>query len=288
MWVLNGLALCAGIGGLELGLRLALPRVYRCVGYVERDAYAAAILVARMADSALDQAPIWDCLETFDGRPWRGKVDIVTGGYPCQPFSFAGRRGGAADARHLWPRIRTIIQTIEPGWCFFENVSGHVSMGLGEVCEDLEGLGFRVAAGLFGAGEMGAPHKRERLFVLAHADGVGCETERGGGVLHGERKAQRHDSNRRDGAGVPVGDTDREGLEGRRMPEPESSDERPTWPPGPEGDWETWGGPQPAICRADDGATYRVDRLRALGNAVVPVVAARAFSTLVGALADSR
>ena len=97
---LHGLSLCAGVGGLDLGLHIVCPG-YRTVGYVEREAYAAAALVARMADKALDPAPVWDDLTTFDGRPWRGVVDILTAGYPCQPFSIAGRRLGEADPRHL-------------------------------------------------------------------------------------------------------------------------------------------------------------------------------------------
>src|SRR3990167_8778450 len=90
----NGISLCSGIGGLELGLKIALGDAYRCVCYIEREGYAAATLVARMEDKALDSAPIWDDLATFDGGPWRGKVDIVSGGFPCQPASTAGRRKG--------------------------------------------------------------------------------------------------------------------------------------------------------------------------------------------------
>jgi hypothetical protein len=95
---LNGLALCAGGGGLELGLRLALGDAYRCVGYVEQAPFAAATLVARMADQALDDAPVWDDVASFDGRPWRGLVDIITTGFPCQPFSEAGQHRGIATA----------------------------------------------------------------------------------------------------------------------------------------------------------------------------------------------
>lgn len=93
---LFGLSLCSGAGGLDLGLAIACPG-YRAVGYVERETYAAAILVARMEDATLDPAPVWDDLATFDGRPWRGAVDVVTAGYPCQPFSVAGKRKGSDD-----------------------------------------------------------------------------------------------------------------------------------------------------------------------------------------------
>jgi len=101
---LFGLSLCSGTGGLDLGLTIAIPG-YRAVGYVERETYAAAILVARMEDAALDQAVVWDDVATFDDRPWRGAVDILSAGYPCQPFSVAGKRLGNEDPRHLWPHV---------------------------------------------------------------------------------------------------------------------------------------------------------------------------------------
>lgn len=176
--MLNGLALCAGAGGLELGITLALGERYRTVCYVERESYAAATLVARMEDAALDTAPVWDDVRTFDGAAWRGCVDIVTGGYPCQPFSLAGKRLGASDERHLWPDVCRIVREVQPGLCFFENVPGHLSMGYAAVERDLQGLGYRVAAGLYSAAEVGASHKRERLFILAYRPSTGCEKSR--------------------------------------------------------------------------------------------------------------
>ncbi|WP_457645208.1 DNA cytosine methyltransferase [Profundibacter sp.] len=161
-----GLSLCAGAGGIDLGLRLACPE-YRTVCYVEREAYAAATLVARMEDAALDTAPVWDDVGSFDGRPWRGAVDILTGGYPCQPFSIAGQRKGADDPRHLWPHFARIISECQPEWVFLENVANHLNLGYREVRGELEGLGYGVTEGLFTAAEVGAPHKRQRLFILA-------------------------------------------------------------------------------------------------------------------------
>src|SRR6056297_1581926 len=166
---LFGLSLCSGAGGLDLGLHLACPG-YRTVGHVERDAYAAAILVARMEDAALDRAPVWDDVATFDGRPWRGAVDIVTAGYPCQPFSVAGKRRGADDPRHLWPHVARIVREIQPPFVFLENVAHHLRLGFPEVASGLVDMGYRLAAGLFTAAEVGAPHKRERLFILAHRE----------------------------------------------------------------------------------------------------------------------
>ena len=164
------LSLCSGAGGLDLGLQIAMPCV-RTIGLVERDAFAAAILVARMYDRSLDDAPIWDDVASFDGRPWRGAVDIVTAGYPCQPFSVAGKRRGADDPRHLWPHVARIIGEVEPSFVFLENVAHHLRLGFPEVASGLVGMGYRLAAGLFTAAEVGAPHKRERLFILAIRDG---------------------------------------------------------------------------------------------------------------------
>ncbi|PKP79167.1 MAG: DNA cytosine methyltransferase [Alphaproteobacteria bacterium HGW-Alphaproteobacteria-3] len=167
---LFGLSLCSGAGGLDLGLVLAVPG-YRAVGHVERETYAAATLVARMEDASLDRAVVWDDVATFDGRPWRGAVDIVTAGYPCQPFSVAGKRRGADDPRHLWPHVARIIGEIEPPFVFLENVAHHLRLGFPEVASGLVGMGYRLAAGLFTAAEVGAPHKRERLFILAIREG---------------------------------------------------------------------------------------------------------------------
>jgi DNA (cytosine-5)-methyltransferase 1 len=191
MVIYTGISLCAGIGGLELGLRLALGNAYRTVCYVEREASVAAIIVARMADKMLDEASVWDDLRTFDGKPWRGKVHIITAGYPCQPFSCAGKQLGEADERHLWPDLARIIREVRPEWVFLENVPNHLRLGFAEVKAELEAMGFRVEAGLFTAAEVGASHLRQRLFVLAHDDELNGDSRGYGAaeVLRGKRKA---------------------------------------------------------------------------------------------------
>lgn len=200
----NGMALCAGAGGLELGLHLALGDAYRTVVGVEWEAAAVSVLVARQQDGALPPFPIWDSVATFDGRPWRGVVDIVSGGFPCQPFSVAGQKRGDADPRHLWPHIARIIGECEPEMVFLENVPGLLNTPLADgsgyayelVERDLLGMGYRVACGLFTAAEVGAPHQRERLFILAigneprwaaagrgRSQHTGGEPEPGGGAV---------------------------------------------------------------------------------------------------------
>jgi DNA (cytosine-5)-methyltransferase 1 len=276
---LRSISLCAGIGGIDLGL----ARWCRTVCYVEREAFSASVLVARMEEAELDSAPVWDDLSTFDGRPWRGRVDLVTGGYPCQPFSFAGSRRGDADERHLWPHVRRIISEVEPPLCFFENVSGHVSLGLEAVVSDLEGMGYRVAALLLGAADVGASHRRERLWIMAYSDRERCDGEY---ALLQQRRPRGHslEASRRCAF---VGHSNRAQLEGRNGPIQRRAYEWPAWPPGPEDD-AAWAGvseeAQPAICRVADGLPARVDRLRSLGNAVVPACAAEAFELLARSL----
>ncbi len=164
----NIISLCSGVGGLELGLSFARPGL-RTVCYVEREAYAAGILAARMADQALDEAPIWDDLTTFDGAAWRGRVSGIVGGFPCQPWSVAGKRLGTADERWLWHDIERIIDDVQPAWCFFENVPGLIRGGLPIVLAGLAARGFDAEWGVFSAAEVGAPHRRKRVYILAHA-----------------------------------------------------------------------------------------------------------------------
>ncbi len=271
------LSLCTGAGGLELGLKLAVPGC-RTVCYVEGEAYAASILAARMEDQTLDAAPVWSDVQTFDSGQWRGCVDIVTAGYPCQPFSIAGRKQAERDPRHLWPYIRDIVAELRPRIAFFENVSHHLRLGFQQVHDDLRSLGYGVKTGLFTAEEIGAPHKRERLFILAHAKGAGAWLD--------QLDARQGTG----GNGEGVADAGGAGLEGQ--PRHEGPDHTasvsgehglPLWPPSP-GDLYAWGAVpdalKPAVHRRADGMACRVDRLRLCGNGVVPLAAAYAFRTL--------
>jgi site-specific DNA-cytosine methylase len=164
------LSLCSGYGGLDLGIRLAVPCA-RTVCYVEREISACKILAARMSEGSLDAAPIWTDLRSFNGLPWRGRVHCIAAGYPCQPFSHAGKREGAKDERHLWPHVERIIGEVEPLFVFLENVEGHLSLGFREVANSLRKMGYQGEAGIFSAEEVGAPHLRKRLFVLAYSAG---------------------------------------------------------------------------------------------------------------------
>ncbi|WP_341893899.1 DNA cytosine methyltransferase [Ferrovibrio terrae] len=284
----NGLALCAGGGGLELGIHIAEPE-YRTVCYVEREAYAAAALVARMEDKALSDAPVWSDVTSFNGRPWRGVVDILSAGYPCQPFSSAGKKLGTADPRHLWPHVARIVREIEPEWLFLENVPHHLRVGFPVVANDLREMGYRFVAGLFSAREAGAAHFRRRLFVLAHADREQCRRlassacGRHDAVLRSaERKPIRAANGRADLVSV-VG-YDRRNR--RRARYRATSGELPVYAPGP-GALEAWAhiigsdpSLKPALWRDADGLADWVDRNRVVGNGVSSVAAAFAFCTL--------
>lgn len=166
---LNILSVCSGVGGLDLGLHDALGRAGfapRTVCYIEREVFAAANLVARMGEGRLDHAPVWSDLATFDARPWAGLVDCITGGYPCQPFSVAGKQRAHEDERHLWPHVARLVRELAPRLVCFENVANHLVLGGADVGRDLQAMGYRVAASLWTAQEVGAPHRRERVFIV--------------------------------------------------------------------------------------------------------------------------
>ncbi|WP_106753330.1 DNA cytosine methyltransferase [Pannonibacter carbonis] len=288
---INGLSLCTGVGGLELGLHIAEPG-YRTACYVEREAGAAATLVARMEDQTLDNAPVWDDVRTFDGRPWRGRVHILSAGYPCQPFSSSGRRRGKDDPRHLWPDVARIIEECAPEWVFCENVEGHLDRGFEEVAGELSGLGFGVKAGLFSAAEVGASHIRNRLFILAHADDHPLR-QPGGDPTEGQPACFPAGCGPdRQPACLGSGGTDLDAVlqpgEGDGF-EARSSAGLPLFAPAP-CNLATWDAVlarrmdlQPEFFGLDHGMADRLERYTAAGNGVVPLAAAYAYRTLKAA-----
>ena len=161
-------SLCTGYAGIDLGLKRTLPGM-RTIAYSEIEGYAIANLVAKIENGLLDTAPIWSNIKTFPWAEFRGKVSILSGGYPCQPFSSAGKRKGTEDPRHLWPYIANGIRLMQPSVCFFENVEGHISLGLREVISELEEIGYTTTWGIFSAAEVGAPHRRKRIFILGYS-----------------------------------------------------------------------------------------------------------------------
>ncbi len=298
---LHTVSLCTGLGGIERGLAIAAPEAFKPVLYVERELSVAAIIANEIEAGSLPAAPIWSDVKTIT----RGSVaryldevgvDCITGGYPCQPFSVAGKQLGTDDPRHLWPFIAQAIERYSPALCVFENVGGHLVLGFREVCECLERLGYWVAAGIFTASEVGANHRRERLFILAYRK---CEGPQRQQCEQGsdERSVRR-------GSRTTVGDPEHL-RSGDRIDETEIPirSDRPSitscFAPGPNADWKTiierWPELAPATenkqaIKSDvrglvDGVS-RADQLRALGNSVVPQCAAVAFLGLWAALME--
>ena len=311
---LHLLSLCDGYGGTELALRSVAPVSTVC--RVERDAYAAAILVERMGEERLDSCPIWDDLVTFDGNPWRGRVDIVAAGFPCQPFSAAGARQGVDDDRWLWPDIARIIRDVAPRYVLLENVGQLVAHGLPEVLHDLAVYGFDAEWGLYAASAVGAPHRRERIWIVAHREGVGRDERRhspfegrfpadteteSSDVAHADRggleKVGRQgsrpecDPHRRHGANVADTTSARRDQRRRQsIDAPEIGRRRTTnsgFPPHPDDHtgWQHWiteGGPQPVLRRLTDGPPGGLaDALHLGGNGLVPQCAAEAWGQLL-------
>jgi len=178
------ISLCSGYGGIDLGLRRVLPDV-RTIAYVEIEAFACANLVEKMESEQLDAAPIWTNLKSFNAKPFQGKVDILSGGFPCQPFSHAGQRKGTEDPRHLFPDIERIILECNPNIVFLENVEGIIpakyqgetdTSVLQYVLGRLEKMGYRAEAGVFSAIECGAPHQRKRVFICGVSN-ARCDDE---------------------------------------------------------------------------------------------------------------
>ena len=355
---LNIMSICAGIGCLDSAIGLAASGSHT-VCIIERDSCAAATLVAWLEDSPMGAPPVWDDISTFDGIPWRGVVDCIAAGLPCQPYSITGARKGDDDERAIWPEFCRVVGEVRPSLVFLENVPNFVTGG--HFCgagEELSRLGYTIQDPLFlRAEDVGAPHRRERVFILAHGQGHGRSQGRpesagiergsdaaecGGAVAHAQSQPQREPDDaeypesrehpRRDvgGSVCAVGDTwgerherpgaggpqkpaqasdgevehsDRQGLEGRSgqpagQGKPGSAAERDSqalgvFPPGP-GDFAAWDAIlrehpelapaiEPQIQQLVDGAPSRSDQLRLIGNGVVPLVAATAFSLLAEA-----
>lgn len=173
----NVLELFAGVGGGILGHKLL---GWRTVCAVEFQEYQRKVLQARQNEGYLESFPFWNDARTFDGKPWRGSVHIVAGGFPCQPFSKAGRARGTEDSRNLWPDTFRIIRDVRPNFGFFENVTHLLSFEyFGKILTDLSSLGYVVRYVTLPASAVGAPHGRPRVWILAaDADSLRLEKKR--------------------------------------------------------------------------------------------------------------
>lgn len=250
---MNELALFAGAGGGILGGHLL---GWRTVCAVEWEPYAASVLAQRQNDGLLPTFPIWDDVRTFDGRPWRGAVDVVSGGFPCQDISVAGKGAGIDGARSgMWAHMARIVGEVRPQYVFVENSPLLVGRGLVRVLADLADMGFDARWGVVGASDLAAFHERKRFWLVAHTR---CR----------QQQEQRHSVALRD--------------RGARKEEPADQASRPGLPDS----WRQWP-PEPDVGRVADGVAARVDRLKALGNGQVPRVAAAAWRLLTGGVSNT-
>ena len=298
---LNELALFAGAGGGILGGKLL---GWRTICAVEWDGYARDVLVARQTDGCLEAFPIWDDVQTFDGRPWRGRVDVVSGGFPCQDISCAGKGAGIeGDRSSMWKHMARIIGEVLPRFVFVENSPMLVGRGLAVVLADLAEMGYDAEWGIVGAHHAGAPHKRDRIWIVAHSNGGDAECRQSkrprvwaaevgqGANDNSGRSSQRFQDvaepmRERSEAGITEKPDDGSsghgevrhaassvlphGVNGSMgQPGAESESERSDW-------WAT----EPDVGRVAHGVAARVDRLKAIGNGQVPAVARLAWETL--------
>ena len=265
------ISLCAGYGGIDLGLKGAIANL-RTIAFSEIEAYACANLVAKMEQGLLDQAPIWTNLKTFPWADFRGKVDVLSGGYPCQPFSTSGKRLGTEDPRHLWPYIADGIRLMRPNLCFFENVEGHITLGLREVISELESIGYSTTWGIFSASEVGAPHRRKRIFIMAYAMHDGSTES--GKLFQGPDGSKFSSNGEPERIESKITDTMCERLQRQRLITSRIKSELCDI------SHNSWWATERRLGRVADGHPYWVDRLRLCGNGVVPATATLAFKTL--------
>ena len=271
---MNELALFAGAGGGILGGHLL---GWRTVCAVEWEPYPASVLAARQNDGLLPPFPVWDDIRTFDGRPWRGIVDVVSGGFPCQDISAAGKGAGIDGERSgLWREMARIVGEVRPRFVFVENSPLLVSRGLAVVIGDLASLGYDARWMCLSAGECGANHERDRLWIVGEVSNTNSERE-----LQQERTQQ----DKRGRAGnvceeISISDAMRKRQQEQRhyanASDCQADRERKTGYVIHDSRWPDESG----FCRVAHGVAARMDRIAAIGNGQVPRVAAAAFSLL--------
>lgn len=269
------LSLFTGIGGIDLAAEWA---GFESVCMVERDKYCQKVLAKNF-----EGVKIHDDVTTFNGLEYRGTIDLVSAGFPCQPHSLAGLRKASGDERDLWGEVVRILRETEPCWFLGENVPGlftsESGQFFGRIINDLESLGCSVGWGCYGAKDVGAVHKRDRVFIVAYTNSKRCQEQWESEQLETQQLAVEHNcfvgnsncKSRLQSSSTAISirseRDSREDVSGRY------------WQPVRGGDWREWGIraaiPQSRIRRDDDGVPYRVDkhrtqRLKALGNAVVP------------------
>ena len=266
---MNELALFAGAGGGILGGHLL---GWRTVCAVEWEPYPASVLCARQNDGLLPPFPIWDDVQTFDGKPWRGIVDVVSGGFPCQDISAAGKGAGIDGERSgMWSHMARVVSEVRPRYVFVENSPMLVTRGLKRVLGDLTALGYDAKWTVMGAADVGANHQRDRIWIVAKWRGYISHAEHKG---FGRRKQQQKSIKKTNG---DMADTSDKGIMWREwllgFAEAKLVNNGGSAGNG-------WWDVEPDVDRMVDGLADRVDRLKAIGNGQVPLCAATAWRLL--------
>ena len=293
--MLNGLDLFSGIGGISYALR----DYVRPVAYCEIDCYCQGVLLSNMSSGTLEKSPIWDDIKSLSGYQFGGIVDIIYGGFPCQDISVAGHGKGLAGERSgLFYEILRLCREIKPRFIFLENVPAITTRGGWEVVSSLAEMGYDCRWCVISAASIGALHRRERWFLLGYSKHNGHVTAENGrtdreesisGQQHKQKKEigkpSRTDNLSRDVAYFCISDSIAsqqtnpssiaEQTEGRTR-------RRSSGQCGPFESREHWQEVVSGVCRVSDGVPFHVERLRALGNSVVPQQVKEAFEILMG------
>jgi DNA (cytosine-5)-methyltransferase 1 len=277
------LALFAGAGGGILGGKLL---GWRTVCAVEWEPYPASVLAARQNDKILPSFPIWDDVQTFDGKPWRGIVDVVSGGFPCQDISVAGKGDGLDGERSgMWREMARIISEVRPRYAFVENSPMLVTRGLERVLADLAKMGYDSRWGVISAADIGANHRRERIWIvgkMGNSNNDGQATAKiGNSIVEGSYGSQiwTKQTSESEGSGEQYGEmahTCNKRLERQKW-------SRETGTKGESNGYASecsWWESEPNVGRVANGVDARVDRLKAIGNGQVPLCAATAWRIL--------
>jgi len=275
---LNELSLFSGAGGGLLGTKLL---GFNHIGYVEINEYCQKIISQRIEDGILDIAPIFtdvrEFLQSGAAREYRGFADVVTAGFPCQPFSVAGKREGENDSRNMWPETISILREVRPAIALLENVPGLLAHKYGKrIFGDLAESGFDAKWRILSAAETGAPHKRDRLFIMAYDTKQFNGTHYKSNVSNANSGAIRTEQIRKqecknktefriDGKEKSMANTNNSRCKKQRKPKPNQKKHKTT-------KCRSWWTSEPRVGRVVDGLAYRVDRLKALGNGQVPSV----------------
>ena len=265
------LDLFSGIGGFSLGLeRVGMKTVAFC----EIDKFCQKVLKKHWPN-----IPIHEDITKLDGKQYAGTIDLICGGYPCQPFSVAGKQRGKEDARHLWPEMFRIIRESKPRWVIAENVEGHIKLGLDAVLDDLEGENYTCWTFIIPACAVAAPHQRNRVWIVANAKHNGQlapsqSRSQGKAIQHHEKRPNCSRESQGMGESINVANSERERIQ-REWPQSLQRFEEFSWSENIRSVEDLRSRqdiPEPLICRTDDGFSRRVERLRSLGNSVVPQI----------------